>query len=166
MLKCGAFAITSLTNGCEIKQTISTHCRIPPPSKIAVSLNEQLFHTLSPNTPLTLSAPFTRSRNSTGGKPFAKDDADFASDGLAKRGACGVDGLEPGQDYVLRLAGKPRVLWDVVRWWEYGTKEQVLGKEGDGDGLDGRRIKFGPGPHEAIKVDSTGVRAVVFRCQE
>ena len=98
--------------------------------------------------------------------PLAKDDADFASDGVAKDRACGVDGLEPGQDYVLRLAGKARISWDVVRWWEYGNMEQLLRKEVDGDGLDGRRVKFGPGTHDAIKVDSTGAWAVVFRCRE
>ena len=166
MLKCGAFIITSLTNGCEIKQSVSTHCRIPPPIKVAVSHNERLFHTLLPITPLILSAPFTRSRKSTGGKPLAKDDPDFASDGLAKHGACGVDGLEHGQHYVSSLAGKLRVRWDVIRWWDYGAKEQVLHAEGDGSGLDGRRVKFGPGPHQAIMVDSTSIGVVVFDCQE
>lgn len=96
MMKCGAFTMTSLINGCDVKQSISTHCRIPPPTEVSISLNEQFFHTLLPNTPLTLSTPFTRSRKSTGGKPLAKDDPNFASDGSAKHGACGVDGLEPG----------------------------------------------------------------------
>lgn len=145
MLKCGDFTITTLINGCDVKQTISTHCRIPPPSKVFVSLNEQLFHTLLPNIPLTLSVPFTRSRKSTAGKPLAKDNPDFASDGFAKHGARGVDGLEPGQDYVLRLAGKPRVSWDVVRWWDYGTKEHVLRVGCEGSGLDGRKVRFGRG---------------------
>lgn len=110
MLKCGAFIITDLANGCDVKQCKSTHCRIPPPTKVPVSLNERLFYTLLPNNLLNLSAPFTRSRSSTRGKPLAKDDTDYARDRSAKFGACGVDGLEPGHDYALTLAPEPRVL--------------------------------------------------------
>ena len=132
-----------------------------------MSLNEQLFHTLLPNTPLTLSTPFTRSRPSTGSKPLAKDDPDYPCHRNAERGACGVDGLEAGQDYVLTLARDPKIAWDSIRWWEYGTREQVLHAEGDGgSGLDGRRVKSGCGPHDAIKVDLTSVEAVIFQCQE
>lgn len=111
MLICGALTIIDLTTGCEIRQSCQTHCRIPPPSRVAVLLNEHLFHTLFPNTPLTLSAPFTRSRASTGGKPLAKDDPEYARDCSAKRGAgaCGVDGLEPGHRYALTLASQPRI---------------------------------------------------------
>lgn len=166
MLTCGAFVITALNSGSEVRQSRSTHCRIPPPSKVAVPLNEQLFHTLLPNTPLTLSAPFTRSRTSTGGKPLAKDDPDYTSDRSAKHGACGVDGLEPGQNYTLSLASNPRVIWDIIRWWEYGTKEQVLHADGNESKLDGRAVKFGPGPHEAIMVDSKSIGVVAFQCQE
>lgn len=52
MLTCGAFIITSLANGCEIKQSVRKNCRFPPPSKVAVPLNDRMFHTLLPNTPL------------------------------------------------------------------------------------------------------------------
>lgn len=167
MLKCGAFIIIDLANGCEVKRSKSTHCRIPPPTKVPVPLNERLFHTLLPHTPLTLSAPFTRSRSSTGGKPLAKDDPDYTRDRSAKSGACGVDGLEPGRDYALTLAPDPRVLWSCVRWWEYGTREQVLNGEGNEvGGLDGRKVKFGHGPHDAIELDLTNVGAVVFHCQD
>lgn len=117
-----------------------------------------------PNVPLTLSTPFTRDR--TNGKPLAKHHLDYVGDRSAKRGACGVDGLEPGHRYALRVAGKRRLPWDVIRWWEYGTKEQVLSLDGDGAGLDGRRVRFGPGPHEAIMVDSTSIEVVEFQCRE
>jgi len=166
MLTCGACIISSLTNGSEFKQSRSTHCRIPPPSKVPVTLNKRLFHTLLPNTPLTLSAPFTRSRTSTGGKPLAKNDPDSTSDHIAKHGACGVDGLEPGHDYVLNLASNPPVSWDIVRWWEYGTKEHVLHAEGDESQSDGTAVKSGPGPHDAVMVGSTSIRAIAFQCQE
>ena len=166
MLACGAFTITSLTNGCEIKQSIRTHCRIPPPSKVTVPLNEGLFHTLLPNEPLTLSAPFSRSRAEAGGRPLAKSDPDYASDRTAKFGACGVDGLEPGNDYVLSLASTPRVQWNTIRWWEYGTKEQVLHPNDNESALDGRKVQFGRGPHEAITIDTTSICAITFHCQE
>ena len=166
MLACGAFTITSLTNGCEIKQSVRTNCRIPPPSKVTVPLNEELFHTLLPNDPLTLSAPFSRSRTESGGRPLAKSDPDYASDRTARFGACGVDGLEPGNDYVLSLASTPRVHWNTIRWWEYGTKEQVLHPEGNESALDGRKVKFGRGPHEAITIDTTSIRPVTFQCRE
>jgi len=166
MLTCGALAYTDVTTGSEVRQSHQTHCRIPPPSKVAAPLDEDLFHTLLSDTPLTLSAPFTRSRKSTGGKALAKHDPEYASDRSAKHGACGVDGLEPGHRYVLSLASKPRVRWDIIRWWEYGTKEQVLHADGDGGRLDGRRVKFGPGRHEAIVVDSARIWGVEFECGE
>lgn len=166
MLICGALIITDLTTGCVVRQSCQTHCRIPLPSKVAVLLNECLFHTLLPNTPLTLSAPFTRSRTSTGGKPLAKHDPEYASDRSAKRGACGVDGLEPGHRYALSLAGKPRLTWNSIRWWEYGRKEQILQIDGDKGGLDGRKVRFGPGPHERILVDIASIGFVEFECRE
>lgn len=169
MLTCGALTITDLTTGCEVRQSCRTHCRIPPPSKVAVPLPEHLFHTLLPNTPLTLSTPFTRSRTSTGGKPLAKQDPTYTSDYSTKGGACGVDGLEPGHRYALSLSSKPRFFWNIIRWWEYGTKEQVIlqgndRNEGEG-GLDGRKVKFGPGPHERIVVDSAKIGFVEFECR-
>ncbi|MCJ1425511.1 hypothetical protein MMC29_003411 [Sticta canariensis] len=166
MLRCGAFTITDLTTGSEVRQSCSTHCRIPPPSKVAVPLNEQLFHTLPLNTPLTLSAPFTRSRTSTDDKPLAKDDPNYTSHRAAKHGICGVDGLEPGHNYALSLANNSRISWNIIRWWEYGTKEQVLHKDGSERKLNGRAVKFGPGPHEAIMVDSKSVGVIAFQCQE
>lgn len=166
MLACGAFTITSLANGCEIKQSVRTHCRIPLPSKVAVPLNEKLFHTLLPNEPLTLSAPFSRSRTETGGRPLPKSHPDYASDRRARSGACGVDGLEPGNDYVLRLASSPRVHWNVIRWWEYGTREQVLHPDGKESALDGRKVRFSRGPHEEIRIDTTSIGAVTFHCRE
>lgn len=168
MITCGAFRITDLTTGTEIQQSVRTHCRIPPPTRIAVPLNESLFHTLLPKNPLILSSPFTRSRTSTGGKPLSKYDPVYtqSSDGSSRHGVCGVDGLEPGHRYALSLASKPRVFWNVIRWWEYGIKEQVLRGRGDGAGLDGRRVKWGPGPHPAIVIDIASEEVAVFECCE
>lgn len=166
MLISGALVITDLATGTKVRQTCRTHCRIPPPSKVTVLLNDQLFHTLHPNTPLTLSAPFTRSRTSTGGKPLAKHDPEYGNDCSAKFGACGVDGLEPGRRYALSLASNPRVRWDCIRWWEYGAKEQVLNVNHNGRGLDGRKVKFGPGPHQEITVDSASINGLEVECRE
>lgn len=166
MITCGALKIIDLANGTDIRQSVRTHCRIPPPIKIPMSLNESLFHTLMPNIPLTLSAPFTRSRTSTGEKPLSKHDPAYSGDGSARHGACGVDGLEPGHRYALSPASQPRVIWNIIRWWEYGTKEHVLRWKDDGGGLDGRQVKWGPGPHQAIVVDIANIGVVVFECCE
>ena len=132
-----------------------------------MSFNKQFFHTRLPDTPLTFSTPFTRSRPSTSGKPLAKDDPDYTYRRNAERGACGIDGLKAGQDDILTLARDPKIAWDSIRWWEHGTREQVLHAEGDGGSeLDGRRVKSGCGPHDAIKVDSTSVEIIIFHCQE
>lgn len=207
MLICGALTITDLTTGgTKVRQSTRTHCRIPPPSKVIVTLNRALFHTLLPNTPVTLSTPFTRSHGSggdTGGegggsgnndsktKPLAKHDPKYLSSSpTAKHGAYGVDGLEPGHRYALGVAAEndkeSKVAWNVVRWWEYGTKEEVLrgggggrgagsGDDGENEsgaeagprmGLDPRKVKFGRGPHEPIVIDPAGVESVEFECFE
>ena len=166
MLACGAFTITCLNNGCEIKQTCRTHCRIPLPSKVHVPLNVPLFHTLLPNEPFTISAPFSRPRPETGGKPLAKSDPNYASERVrADSGASGVDGLEPGNDYVLTLASTPKVHWRTVRWWEYGTKELVLHPFGEESILDGREVRFCHAPHEAIEIDTTSIPPIMFHCR-
>ena len=181
ILTCGALTITDLTTGgSEVRQSIRTHCRIPPPSKVAVTLNGDLFHTLLPNTPLTLSTPFSRGRSNGGNinnesgndgntniktKPLAKHNPGYLfSSSTAKHGACGVDGLEAGHRYALSFAREnsktSRLAWNVVRWWDYGTKEAV------NIGLDPRKIKFGHGPHEPIMIDPAGVDVVEFECVE
>ncbi|KAL8736943.1 MAG: hypothetical protein Q9181_002169 [Wetmoreana brouardii] len=163
MLRCGAFTITDLSNGCQVKQTISTCCRIPPPRKATVSLNEHDFHNLLPNTPLSLSAPFTRIRTDNGGKPLAKHDPDYRNHRSAGCGACDVDGLEPGNSYALSLASNPRAHWNFVSWWEYGTKEQILYASTGQSQFDRRAVRYRKGPHEAIMLDCTDVKPVLFR---
>lgn len=67
---------------------------------------------------------------------------------------------------MLQLAGDSRVPWNTVRWWEYGTKEEVLHPEDAEGGLDGRKVRFGAGPHEGIVVDSTAFKGLSFTCVE
>lgn len=161
MLATGALVITDLSTGSPVRQSIRTHCRLPPPSKVSVPLHEHLFHTLLPQTPLPFSAPFTRAG---GGKPLPKHDPAYATRRSAGHGACGVDGLEPGHRYALSLAGAPRVPWNVVRWWEFGTREQVLSAGGEPGGLDGRKVRFGAGPHAGIVLDLASVGVLGFEC--
>lgn len=167
MLACGAFTITCLNNGCEIKQACRMHCRMPPPTKVVVPVIEQLFYTLLPNEPITISAPFSRNRPETGGKPLAKSDPAYVSEQVrTSSDASGVDGLEPGNDYLLTLASTPRVHWKTIRWWEYGTKEQVLHLNGKESALDGRQVRWGRAPHEPIMIDTTSISPVTFHCRE
>lgn len=167
MMIYGAFNIIDLMTGNYVRQRKRTRCRIPPPTKVAVPLNESLFLTLLPETPITLSAPFMRSPISTGAKALPKDDRGYCSETSVTYDASrGVDGLEPGHKYALSLASDSRIFWYVVRWWEYGVKEQVLHGSGGDGGLDGRRVKFDPGPHPAIVIDTAGIGVVEFeRCE-
>ncbi|KAI0861465.1 hypothetical protein F4860DRAFT_171892 [Xylaria cubensis] len=127
-----ALIITDLADNTIVKQTKRTNCRIPLPQKVAVSLDESLFYTLYPNRPLTLSALFT---------------------GPSKRHAAnGVDSLKPGHRYIITLSSSQRLRWNRIRWWEYGTKDEVLAK-----GLDAREVRYGRGPHEPIEIDITGI---------
>ena len=166
MLVCGALTIIDMATGTEVRQSMRTHCRIPPPTKVVVRLIEENFHTLLPSKPLTLSTPFTRRRENTGGKPLPKHHPDYATEHSANAGACGVDGLEPGHVYELSLASQRRIWWDIIRWWEYGTKEQVLQADENGAGLDGRKVRFGRGPHEKIVIDGAGIGVIRFECRE
>lgn len=61
----------------------------------------------------------------------------------------------------------------MVRWWEFGTKEEVLsggtatgGGGGGGGGLEGRQVRFGRGPHEAVVIDLKTVGVVEFECRD
>ncbi|KAI0549483.1 hypothetical protein F4679DRAFT_546272 [Xylaria curta] len=138
-----ALIITDLADNTVIKQTTRTNCRIPLPRKVAVSLDESLFYTLYPNRPLTLSTPFTAPSN--------------------RRTANGVDSLRPGHKYMITLSGSQRLRWNEVRWWEFGTKEEVLAK-----GLDAREVRYGGGPHEPIEIDITGIseKPIYLNCKQ
>lgn len=160
ILKCGAFNITSFSSGSDVKQVVTTNCRFLPPSKVPVVLDEARFHTLYPDTPVTISTPFARKRDNVG-KPLPGSHPEYNNHRSAKHGIYGVDGLEPGETYLLTLNGSPRVDWTSVRWWEYGTKEQLLCKD-----LDKLNVKFEHGPHEPIRVDITGCKPITFRCVE
>lgn len=141
MIRTGSvLTITDLSNNKIVKQTRRTHCRIPPPSHVAVPLEESQFHTLFPGQPLTLSAPFQGSRSGT---------------------TAGVDGLETGHRYMIGLSGSQRLQWNRICWWEYGTKEEILAK-----GLDGREVLYGKGPHEAILVDISAIEPIYLECKD
>lgn len=148
----GAFTIHDLRNGMEVPQVVRTSCRIEPPSKVQLKLDEVKFLTLQPSTPVTLSAPFSRSS-----PPRAASDPAYT-----QKRACGVDGLEPGGHYLLTLENDTRSHWHHVRWWEFGTREEVLG----GGDLDAREVMFRSGLHEPLDIDTSLARPVEFRCIE
>ncbi|KAI0454424.1 hypothetical protein F5B21DRAFT_475336 [Xylaria acuta] len=137
-----ALVITDLADNTVVKQTTRTNCRIPLPQKVAVPLDESLFYTLYPNRPLTLSAPFAGSS-----KPRATN---------------GVHSLQPGHKYMITLSGSQRLQWNRIRWWEYGTKDEMLAK-----GLDGREVRYGRGPHEPIEIDITSIpeKPIYLHCK-
>ncbi|KAI1751257.1 hypothetical protein F4782DRAFT_200674 [Xylaria castorea] len=137
-----ALVITDLADSTIVKQTTRTNCRIPLPQKVAVPLDESLFYSLYPDQSLTLSALFTGSSK--------------------RRIANGVDNLEPGHKYMITLSGSQRLQWNRIRWWEHGTKDEVLAK-----GLDGREVRYGRGPHEPIEIDITGMpeKPIYLDCQ-
>ena len=164
MLTRGAFTIHYCSSGAEVKQQLRTSCRFEPPKRVPVNLDESAFYTLLPYTPLTLSSPFIR--RSKDGKPRAASDPEYLDGQSCRRGSCGVDGLEPGYNYWLSLASKPRGFWYNIRWWEYGIKEDVLHPSGGTNELDARKVKFGPGPHRPIEVDTSKIRSIAFRCEE
>ena len=66
--------------------------------------------------------------------------------------------------YSLSLASDSRVAWNRIRWWGYGTKEEVLHGNRHGSKLDGRAIKFGPAPRETIEIDLFNMKPVIFQC--
>ncbi|KAI1745498.1 hypothetical protein F4680DRAFT_402395 [Xylaria scruposa] len=137
-----ALIITDLADNTVVKQTMRTNCRIPLPKKVTVPLDESLFHTLHPNRPLTLSASFTGPSN--------------------RHTANGGESLKPGHKYMITLSGSQRLRWDRIRWWEYGTKDEVLAKR-----LDAREVRYGRGPHEPIEIDITGIseRPIYLDCE-
>jgi hypothetical protein len=159
MLSCGAFRIVDLATGTDVHQSVRTHCRIPPPSKVQVPLRETLFHTLHPNTPLALSASFGRDR-----KPLSRYDPSYGEDHNGRGNSKGVDGLVPGSRYLLVAAEKPRIQWNSIRWWDYGTRDQVHNRP-DG-GLNGREVAHEQGPQPEIVIDPKSVPPIVFECQE
>ncbi|KAI1084201.1 hypothetical protein F5B20DRAFT_524026 [Whalleya microplaca] len=159
MTNCGGFIITDLADGVEVQQAVRRYCRIPLPNRVTVPINEPLFHTLLPNTPLTLSAPFSRPR--TNNRPLPRSDPEYETE---RNRVCGVDGLESGHKYTLSLSGNPNITWHHIRWWEYGTKEEVLGGIKNA-GRDGRAIRYERGPHEPILVDISGISPIILECK-
>jgi hypothetical protein len=171
MLAYGAFAITDLMSGAEVSNIRRNRCKFVPPSKVIVLLHEDLFHTLLPNTPLTLSTPFSRKRSHNGDKSLPKGHPDYdlgrVNVGSSRREhvPCGVDGLEPGHSYALTLADNPRAEFSrYIRWWEFGRKETVVYGEDGSPKLDGRKVHWGRGLHPAIRLDFSDFKGLVFHC--
>ena len=115
---------------------------------------------------MTLSAPFNLNQVVSSEKPLTENDPQDGGESSASHETSGANELKIGHRYSLGLASVSRVNWRFVRWWEYGTKEEVLRPDGEGRRLDGRRVAFERGPHEAIEIDVSAAGDVRFECVE
>ena len=158
MLKCGVLSIISLTTGAKIPQHSSRRCKIPLPFKVKIPLLEERFFTLAPELPVTFTEPFLPYRTVFEDKSLAMKKLAGSDHESATNRGYGVEGLVP-DDYVLHLTPQStwQVDWTHVRWWDYGTKEEVLSQ-----GLDGRPFRYSPGPYEPLLIDTSPVTATLY----
>ena len=147
----GQFSIFDNTTGSEVDQRKTRYCKFDPPSHVHVPLYEKLFHTLPPGEPVAFTAKFT------GGLrvPSSKEN---------RAQVRGVDGTEIGHHYSLRPCS--RFGWGLIRWWEYGEKDDVINPPSGK--LDGRKVMYQPhkAPHPAIRVDVKKLPEIEFWCVE
>ena len=137
-------------------QSRRTHCRIPPPTRVQVTLDPNLFYTLRPLVPLVLSTPFAWPSGDQG-QFRATSDPRY---GPIRDPCHGIDGLRPDSRYVLTLSKRSRILWHRIRWWQYGIKDNILAAAD----LDPRRVKYSPGPHDPIEIDTSHISPIWFSC--
>ena len=117
-----------------------------PAHKSSSAMREHLFHTLMPNTPLGSSAPFAPNI-----KRLIKSHSDTDPHPPPHSSMHGLAALPPGQWYLLVIDESTRIRWNYVRWWDYGTKDEVLNP--GGKKLDGRKVAHSLGPHPAIEIN-------------
>ena len=173
MLAYGALEITDLATGLSVSNIKRNYCKFEPPSKVDVPLREDLFYTLHPNTPLTLSTPFTHKRSNDESKPLPKSQPDYGDANpnsrplSTDRTAYGVDSLEADHSYRLTMADNSRANFSKeIRWWEYGPKELVVYGEDGIPKLDGRKVHWRTGPHPSIWIDLSEFNGLTFSCTE
>ncbi|KAI0508762.1 hypothetical protein F5B22DRAFT_619495 [Xylaria bambusicola] len=161
MLRNGtALIVTDLVNDCTVEQTKRRPCRIPPPSKTSVPLIESQLCTLYPKQPLLISAPFFIRFRQQSALLHATDPIQAVGIEMDERSG-NVHPLVPGHKYKVSLSKDEHLRWDSIRWWRYGTKEEVLKRE-----LDGRAVRYGNSPNGVIAVDTSRVAPIVFTCTE
>ncbi|KAI0398884.1 hypothetical protein F4802DRAFT_591719 [Xylaria palmicola] len=162
MLRNGtALIITDLDNDCVVEQVKRRPCRIPPPTSVSVPLIESHLYTLYPEQPLVLSAPFSVRFKQQNQSPSTSTDPAQEWGSQTDRRSSSTQPFVPGHSYKVSLSGDRHLQWYSIRWWEYGTKEEVLAR-----GLDRRVVRFGNGPHKPISVDISGINPIIFRCTE
>lgn len=120
------FPITDLTTNQPVETTMIQVQR-PPLSRAKGCSDEEYFLTLQPNIPAVVSTRFAR--GSEDARPLSKAAAQREREKAirtktARRSqfACGVDGIEPGHRYQVKVAKGPLMSF----WWRWGTKEDVL----------------------------------------
>ncbi|KAI1170792.1 hypothetical protein F4777DRAFT_567785 [Nemania sp. FL0916] len=154
MLRNGtALIIMDLAGDRVVEQVKRRPCRIPPPSSVSVPLIESKLYTLYPEQPLILAAPFfinPKKQNNSSERDIETDERQSDDQPFI-----------PGHRYKVSLSGHRHLPWDSIRWWEHGTKEEVLRR-----GPDGREVRYGNSPHGTIAVDISRIHPIVFECTE
>ncbi|KAI1195864.1 hypothetical protein F5X97DRAFT_326093 [Nemania serpens] len=153
-----ALVITDLSNNRIVEQRKRIPSRTPPPPRYPVSVMDWQLHTLFPGQPLLLSGhfsvPFKQSRENYHPGQGCCSEIDRSPSICAHP-------LIPGRRYKVSLSGDEHMRWDRIRWWQYGTKDELL------DGyLDGREVTYGDGPHGSISIDTSRIDPIVFECAE
>jgi hypothetical protein len=67
-------------------------------------------------------------------------------------------------DQLLVPTEKPQIPWNSIRWWDYGTRDEIL--NAPNRRLDGRSVAVGSGPHPTIVIDLKIVTPIHFECQD
>ncbi|KAI1179714.1 hypothetical protein F4777DRAFT_396645 [Nemania sp. FL0916] len=166
MLRNGtALIITDLTSNCIIEQNKRKPCFIPPPPRVSVPLIESHICTLYPDQPQVFSAPFNvkfRHRLQNGSL------VESSTLGRAQGESPDTDRtpssdppLVLGHRYMVSLSDDGHLPWHKIRWWEYGTKQELLER-----GLNGRTVKHGPAPHGGLHVEKLQIKPIIFTCTE
>ena len=118
-LKRQCFTITDTSSGEKIPQNKVSLNRTRFRRQIGSS-DEQLFSTLYPDQPVTVKAAFGPWPGEA--KPIGHPER------FPRRLGWGVDGLEVGHGYEVKVSSGQMVIW-----WKWGTKEEVLAPPGESE---------------------------------
>ncbi|KAI1108450.1 hypothetical protein F5Y14DRAFT_436163 [Nemania sp. NC0429] len=153
-----AFIITDLASNRVVEQIKRVPTRTPLPSRFSVPVLDWQLYTLYPEEPLLLTGPFFLHF-----KQLPEKGPEMERDWVSIMGGSpsSAQPLLLEHRYMISLSGDEYMRWDKIRWWEYGTKEELLKR-----GLDGREVTYGAGPHGSISVDTSQIEPIVFKCTE
>ena len=147
--------MTDLSTDQEVSQHSIQLSRAPIKRRIG-SPDADLFLTLHPEQPVTISTPFGYSVDSNGPPRPEGDPGRLrqAARGMIPRTVCGIDGLVVGTEYELSVVGGLN-----GSWWRWGTKDEVLEPAGSVDASLGES-------EPAFEIDGEGIKPVRFSVAE